>query len=300
MLNILITGGSGMIGSRLTKMLLAKGHAVSHLERSKKDSAVSTFKWDVTAGIVDKAAFKGIDTIVHLAGAGIADKRWSHDRKKEILESRTQSTSLLFDTLKEGGHQVKTFVCASAIGYYGIDCSDRPIIESDAAGTDFLAHVTQRWEYESDKIRTLGLRVVNVRTGIVLSKSGGALPKLLTPVKLYVGAPLGSGTQMMSWIHIDDHCGILIKAIEDQKLSGAYNSVAPHPVSNEVLTRAIAKVVHRPIIIPRVPSFVLRTLLGEMASTVTTGCNVSSAKIEATGYVFQYRDVEEAIEAALK
>lgn len=300
MSNILITGGSGVIGSRLTEMLVAKGHNVAHLERSRKNSSVKTFTWDIHRRIIDKSAFKGIDAIVHLAGAGIADKRWSHNRKKEILESRTQSTSLLFDALKGGGHQVKTFVCASAIGYYGMTCKGIPITESNAPGSDFLAHVTQRWEYESEKIGSLDIRVVNVRTGIVLSSSGGALPKLVTPIRLCIGAPLGSGKQMMSWIHIDDHCGIIIKAIEDKTLSGAYNSVAPYPVTNEALTRTIANVLNRPVIFPGVPAFVLRILLGEMAATVTTGCNISSAKIEAAGYVFKFKNAEDAVRDALK
>jgi uncharacterized protein (TIGR01777 family) len=173
-------------------------------------------------------------------------------------------------------------------------------VESNPPGSDFLAHVTQRWEYESEKIKSLGIRVVNVRTGIVLSNSGGALPKIATPIRLYVGAPLGSGKQIMSWIHIDDHCGILIKAIEDEKLAGAYNSVAPNPVTNEVLTRAVAKVLSRPIFFPRVPSFVLRILLGEMSDTVTTGCSISSAKIENAGYVFKFEKIDDAVRDTLK
>lgn len=288
-----------MIGTRLTELLLQKGYAVRHLERTKRESSIQSFIWNIAENYIEPGAFTGVDAIVHLAGAGIADKRWTKQRKKEILESRTQSTELLFKKLKEGSHQVKSFVCASAIGYYGYECQGSPFREDSAPGTDFLAHVTQRWENEAMNIESLSIRVVTIRTGIVLSKTGGALEKIALPIRYFVGAPLGTGTQRMSWIHMDDHCEIIVKAIVDEGWSGAYNSVAPGPVSNAVFTRSVAAVLKRPVFLPRVPEFALNLLLGQMATAVTTGCDVSADKVQKDGYLFRFPRLEDALKDLL-
>jgi len=297
--NILITGASGLIGTRLTEMLLQKGHVLSHLGRTKKnDGKIKSFAWNVDQYKMEKEALQGIDVIVHLAGAGVADKRWTAERKHEILESRTRSTQLLFDTLKNTSHQVTTVVSASAIGYYGFN-SNEDRIETSQAGTDFLAKVTQQWEEEVSRIETLGIRVVKIRIGIVLSAKGGALKEMMTPIKFFVGSPLGSGNQYLSWIHIDDLCAMFCKAIEDTSMSGVYNGVGPHPVTNRALTRAISKVLNRPLILPCVPDFLLKIILGEMAEIVLNGSKVSSSKIQQTGFSFQFENLDQALRQLL-
>ena len=176
------------------------------------------------AGTIDIRALEQIDTIVHLAGASIAEKRWTDARKKEILESRIKSTGLLYQSLKNNHHTIKTFVSASTINYYDFGEDDKIFVENDTPGTDFLAQVTQQWENEVDKLRNLGLRVVKIRIGIVLSEKGGALKKMAMPIKFGLGASLGTGKQFLSWIHIDDLCEMFVTAIEEEKMSGAYNA----------------------------------------------------------------------------
>ncbi|HWA36004.1 MAG TPA: TIGR01777 family oxidoreductase, partial [Cyclobacteriaceae bacterium] len=231
-ISVLITGASGLVGSQLTKLLIRKGYKVSHLGRSKKSDGVPSFVWDVGKGTFDQTALQGVDVVVHLAGAGVAEKRWTPGRKLEILESRTKSSELLFRTLQSSQHAVKTVVSASAIGYYGSTLSAELFTEEDRPGDDFLAGVVDAWERSVDKISSLAIRVAKIRIGIVFAKEGGALEEMARPVRLFVGSPLGSGQQVVSWIHIDDLCNIFLKAIEDQSMSGAYNAVSPHPASN--------------------------------------------------------------------
>lgn len=275
-------------------MLVDRDHEVAHLGRSKRSSTVKTFVWDVQNRSIEKDAFLGVDTIVHLAGEGIADKRWTPQRKRQILESRTQSTRLLFEHLKANPHQVKTFVSASAIGYYGFDNNDYEFSESDGPGSGFLAEVVKSWEDEVDKMQQLGLRVVKIRVGIVLSMDGGALKEMVKPVRFNVGAPLGSGTQNLSWIHIEDLCAIFVKAIE-HKLEGVYNGVGPYAVSNEEFTQAVAKMLNKPLLLPRVPSWSLRLLFGEMADLVIKGNKVSSDKLKSTGFKYRFKTLEAAL-----
>ncbi len=297
---ILITGASGLVGSRLTKLLIQQGHHVSHLSRSKKEGTIPAVIWDVERSYIDPAALEGVDTIIHLAGAGVAEKRWNDKNKKEILESRTHSSRLLFEKLKENKHQVKNFISASAIGIYGFTLGDFLFTEESNYGNDFLAQVVKQWESEVDMINQLGIRVVKIRIGVVLSEKGGALAQMAVPVKLYVGSPLASGQQYLSWIHIDDLCAIFLKAVNDMQMNGAYNGVAPHPVTNEEMTVAMAKALKRPLWAPNVPAFVLRLVVGEMAGIIINGSNVSSAKIENAGYRFRFPDLNGALEDLLK
>lgn len=297
---ILITGGSGLIGTRLTELLINNGHVVTHLSRSKKSSGVRTFLWDVPSRKIDSAAFEGVDTIVHLAGANVGDKPWSKARKKEILESRTHSARLLFETLKNGNHQVRNFISASAIGYYGFERNDEIFHEGDEPGEDFLATVVKKWENEVDQIATLGIRVVKVRVGVVLSKDEGALKEITRPVKFYVGAPLGSGDQKLSWIHIDDVCRVFVMAVEQDNVSGPLNAVAPLPATNRELTKTIARALGRPLILPRVPATLLRWLLGEMSDLALKGSWVSNEKLVQTGFTYKYPTLEGAIHHLLK
>jgi uncharacterized protein len=299
-MRILITGASGLIGTRLVFQLFQKGYDVSVLGRAKKTGQVKSYVWDISKRIIEREALQNVDTIVHLAGAGVMDKRWNEKRKKEILESRILSTRLLYEELQKQGHPVKNFISASAIGYYGFDDPDRIFTETDPPGKDFLADVTKQWEGEATKIEDLSIRVVRMRIGIVLSKEGGVLPAMLTPIKFLAGAPFGSGNQFISWVHIDDLCNMFIKAIEDEHMQGAYNAVAPFPVTNKELTYAIAKLARKPILIPSVPNAALKVLLGEMADLVLKGSRVSSRKIEQAGYDIKFKKIEDALHDLIK
>jgi uncharacterized protein (TIGR01777 family) len=293
--NILITGGSGLIGTRLTRMLIQRGHRVSHLGRSKQNSEVHQFTWDINLHIMDPRAVASADVIIHLAGAGIAEERWTKKRKNEIRQSRVQSTSLLYDLLRKGTYPVKTFISGSAIGYYGFGDDRKVFTESDRPGSDFLASVTDEWEKEADKIGSLSIRLVKLRTGVVLSEDGGALQSIARPIKFGVGAPVGDGKQIISWIHIDDLCLMFCKVAEDNGMQGVFNGVAPSPVTNLEFTRAVAKTLKRPLWAPAIPSFILKILLGEMASIVLGGSNVSAEKILKTGFEFRFPNLQSAL-----
>jgi len=293
--NILITGASGLIGRRLTELLHEKGHNIAHLSRTVRSGKARTFLWDIDKQKIDGESLLDTDAIVHLAGESIGTKPWTQARKNAILKSRTHSTWLLYEELKKGNHNVKTFVSASAIGYYGVEENDGLFDENDKQGNGFLAEVVHQWEEFADQISTLGIRVVKIRTGIVLSEKEGALKELKKPVQFFVGAQLGKGTQYLSWIHLDDLCSIYIKAIEDENMRGVYNAVASYPVTNKEFTHQLAKTLKRPIILPPIPSFILKLLLGEMAGLVLTGVKVSNQRIQMSGFKFQFDNLESAL-----
>jgi uncharacterized protein (TIGR01777 family) len=297
--HILITGGSGLVGTRLTEMLIEKGYSVAHLGRSKKEGKVKSFVWSVDNFVIEPAALKGITTIVNLAGAGVNDKRWTAKRKKEILDSRILSASLIYQELKKGHHHVTSVISASAIGYYGVDAS-KIFTETDPPANDFMAEVARKWEDQVEKIRSLDVRLVKFRFGIVLSNRGGALKEMAKPIKLFAGAPLGTGEQYISWIHIDDLCEMIIKAIEDEQMSGVYNAVAPYPATNSEITQVIANILKRPLILPNIPAFILNALLGEMAFYVLNGNKVSPAKMLEAGFRFGFEKLEDAVKNLLK
>ncbi len=293
---ILIGGGSGLIGSRLTALLLQKGYQVRHLGRRAKDGRVRGFAWDVSAGKIDEAAFDGVSVVINLAGANISGSRWTDKYKQELLHSRVRSTKLIVDFLNRGNHQVEHFVQGSAIGYYGFGDASNIFKEEDQPGTDFLSQLVKVWEnsaqLSSDANKRTRLSIV--RTGIALSRDGGALVEMARPVRLFVGAPLGTGRQIVSWIHIDDLCGMIIYIIE-RKLEGNFNGVAPQPASNKQMTEALARVLGRPLWLPNIPGFVLKLVLGEMSSSVLNGSYVSSEKIERAGFIFRFEKVDQAI-----
>ncbi|WP_214072209.1 TIGR01777 family oxidoreductase [Mucilaginibacter sp. dw_454] len=286
---ILLTGGTGLIGRKLTDLLLGKGYQVNHLSRTPgTNPEVTTFIWDVTKNQIDENCINGVDTIIHLAGANVGDGRWTEKRKKEIIESRTKSIGLIYKLLKaKPQHTVKAVISASGISYYG-DRADTLLTENSAPGTDFLANVSLQWEHAVDVGEGFGLRLVKFRTGIVLDAKGGALPVLAKPIQFGVGAPLGSGKQWVSWIHEEDVIDMYLYAIENENLSGDYNMVAPNPVTNKQLTKAIAKEIHRPLWLPRVPGFALELVLGEMSSMVLSSQKGSAQKIEEAGFKFKY------------
>ena len=293
--HILLTGGTGLIGTQLTKALLAKGYQVSHLDRKPgKNPQVKTYLLDVTKGEIDATCINGVDTIIHLAGAGIVGKRWTDERKKEIINSRTQSIGLIYDLLKKKNHLVKSVISASATGYYG-DRADELLTEESAPGNDFLAEVCIKWEQAADAGLDTGLRVVKLRTGVVLDKNGGALPQLANPIKWGIGSPMGSGKQWMPWIHWKDVVKLYLYAIENSALKGVYNMTGPNPVTNQELTKAVAKQLRKPLWAPNVPEFVLKLILGEMRAVVMESDRTSAQKIEDAGFKFDFPELQDAL-----
>ncbi|WP_238807025.1 TIGR01777 family oxidoreductase [Emticicia aquatica] len=295
-MNILITGGTGMIGHRLTELLLEKGHRVSYLSRKKeKLPNVEVFQWNIKKGFIETGALENADYVIHLAGAGIADKRWTEKRKQEIIDSRIEPIELINKYLQEKSIRLKGFISASAIGFYGGDTGDKKLDESSQAGNDFLAKCTKLWEISAQQI-SAAERVVSIRIGIVLSEKGVALPKLVLPIRFGFGAALGSGQQFMSWIHIDDLCRIFIQAIENHTMHGAFNAVSPNPVTNQVMTNEAAKVLKRPLWLPNVPSFILKLVFGEMGIVVTGGNFVLNKRIsQETNFQYQFTNIKEAL-----
>lgn len=313
MQNVLITGGSGLIGTRLSEILLERGFSVSHLGRKKAaslqtraikttgtESSIKMYNWDIEQGMIDEEALLEADYLIHLAGAGIADENWSDARKKEIIDSRTQSIALITKTLKKIPHKIKSFVSASGIGYYGADTGDEHISEQHTAGVDFVADCCIQWETAADEIQNLGIRTVKLRTGIVLSKKGGALPKLTLPVRWGVGAALGTGKQWQSWIHLDDLCELYLKALTDEGMRGFYNAVAPNPVTNYELTKLSTEVLKRPFWMPNVPAFALKLVFGEMAVIVLGGNYILNKRIASeTDFQYHFTEVRGALEDLL-
>ena len=294
--NVLISGGTGMIGTRLTEILRQENYNVAYLSRSESsENDVKVFQWDIKEAYIETGAVLWADYIIHLAGAGIADERWTEKRKKIIRDSRVNSAGLIINQLKDKQHNVRAMITASAIGYYG-DTGNNYANEETPASHDFLGKTAIEWETASERAREFGVRVCQLRTGIVLSKAGGALPKLALPVKLFAGAALGSGNQFISWIHIDDLCRIYLKAIEDKDMEGAYNAVAPETVTNQEFNKILAKVLNRPLLLPNIPTFALKLFLGEMAQTVLMSSRISNKKLLKTGFKFKYDYLKSALE----
>jgi uncharacterized protein (TIGR01777 family) len=297
-MKILISGSSGLIGTAATTALKSDGHNVVHLVRPGKTATPGDVQWDPMRATVDVAGLEGIDVVIHLSGAGIADGRWTEERKQLLRSSRIDTTRVLVDSLSRLKQKPRLLIVASAIGYYG-SRGDEILTESSTTGTDFLALVCRDWEAEASRAAERGIRTVMLRTGVVLSGKGGALPKMLPPFKLGVGGRLGSGQQWMSWIAIEDVVGIIRHAIAHEQVSGAVNVVAPNPVRNEELTRLLAGMLHRPAIFPA-PAFVLRLAMGEMADAVLLSSDrVKPEQILAAGYKFRFEILEPALRAAV-
>jgi len=297
-MKILISGSSGLIGSAAATALKSDGHDVVHLVRPGKPPNPGDVQWDPMRATVDVAALEGVEVVIHLSGAGIADGRWTEERKQLLRSSRIDTTRVLVDSLSRLKQKPRVLIVASAIGYYG-NRGDEILTESSTTGTDFLALVCRDWEAEASRAAARGIRTVMLRTGVVLSGKGGALPKMLTPFKLGVGGRLGSGQQWMSWIAIEDVVGIIRNAIANEQVSGPVNVVAPNPVRNEEFTRLLAAMLHRPAIFPA-PAFMLRLAMGEMADALLLSSDrVKPERILAAGYKFRFEILEPALRAAV-
>ena len=305
MQTILITGGTGMVGQSLTNFLLAKGYQVIVLTRQKKQSSRAHFsfaQWDLNKSWIDPAAIAAADYIIHLAGEGVADKRWTAARKKAILDSRVNSSALLVKALKENPNKVKAIVAASAIGWYGPDnekSKQSGFVETDVVDSSFLGDTCRQWEESMHPVKALGIRLVTIRIGIVFNKMGGALAEFMKPAKLGAAAILGDGQQMVSWIHQQDLNRLMLFALEQEQVEGVYNAVAPDPVNNAILTKAIASRFYTWAIPFNVPSFILKVMLGEMSVEVLKSAKVSASKIIAAGFKFDYASMDEALDDLL-
>lgn len=293
---VLITGGDGLVGRHLTDKLQANGYEVAVLSRSEKMSKeISYFIWDVEQQTIDPKAIENVSYIIHLAGAGIADKNWTKQRKREIISSRVDSAKLIYDQLPEN-HKVKAIVSASGAGYYGAVTSDRIFTEQDDSANDFLGDVCMQWETAIDTYKEKNIRTVKLRTGLVLSSFGGGLERMAKPFKMGFGAAIGSGKQYLPWIHIDDLCEMYLFALQNDSVKEAYNAVAPNHITNREFSEALAKCLAKKIRLPNVPGFILNLYLGEMAVLLLKGSRVSSQKIQDQGFKFRYTEIEKALE----
>lgn len=301
MSTVLITGGTGLVGRTLTKWLLERGYKVIILTRDtggkEPGQNIRYAWWDIKKQQIDIAALQQADIIIHLAGAGVVEKKWTEAYKREIVSSRTESSRLIVDSLKDNPNQVKTVISAGAIGWYGPDKDPvHPFIESDAADENFIGQTCKSWEGSIDPITDLGKRLVKFRIGIVLSNDGGALAEFKKPVSFGVAAILGNGKQVVSWIHIEDLCRLFIYAMENESLQGSYNAVAPETVSNKTLTITLAKKRRGKFFIPmHVPVFILKIMLGQRSIEVLKSATVSCKKIQETGFTFKYDTIETAL-----
>ena len=295
-----------MVGQGLTDYFIEKGYEVIVLTRSKKNTdrlGLSYAIWDIDKQYIDPEALKKSDIIVHLAGESVATKRWTVKRKEQIVQSRVQSGALLVKALKENEHHVKTVITASAIGWYGPD-NEKSLQfgfkETDPCDHSYLGNTCKLWEESINTIKDLGIRLVTLRIGIVLNRRGGALLEFIKPAKFGIATILGPGTQMVSWIHQQDLCKMIVFATENENIQGVYNAVAPHPISNKTLVNAIASKLNKFHITIPVPSFLLKIMLGEMSVEVLKSANVSSEKIAQIGFEFDYPNLDNALTQLLK
>jgi uncharacterized protein (TIGR01777 family) len=305
MSTILITGGTGMVGTRLTELLIENGNDVIILSRKPMPSSqlpkgVRHAKWDINEKYIDPEAFAAADHIIHLAGAGVADERWNTKRKEEIVNSRATSGALLVHAIQTLTNKIQSIHSASGIGWYGADTHQSlqtGFTEDAPADTEFLGETCRIWEENIQGVTTLGKRLTIFRIGIVLSNSGGALVEFKKPIRIGFAAILGNGKQNISWIHIDDLCHLFIKAINDTKMQGVYNAVAPETVTNKQMTLSLAKSMRGFFFIPiHVPAFLLKIVLGEMSIEVLKSAKVNSFKTQGIGFQYQYPFLSDAIQ----
>ena len=300
MKSILITGGTGLIGSKLLDSIDKSVYNVYVLTRKKsyKENGVNYINWDPENSVLDISQIKNLYSVINLAGESIDGSRWTSNYKRKILDSRVNSTRLLFNKVKEMKELPKSFISASATGFYEVN-TDNPQAETDLPGNNFLSDVVQQWEKEILKFKSLGLRTTTFRIGLVLSKDGGVLKRLYPIFKFFLGVPIGSGKQMISWIHESDMIGLINMGIESNKLEGIYNAVAPEIITNTEFTKSLLKSLNRfsyPSII-KAPSFIVRILFGEQSDLVLNGLNISSEKIMQSNYKFKFTKLSSALNA---
>lgn len=302
MSTVLITGGTGLVGRRLTALLVERGYRVLWLSREGNLHAdIPTYRWDYRNNEMDNEALEQADVIIHLAGSNLGEGRWSAEKKRQIVESRVLTAELMRERLMLIGKVPDAFISASATGYYGLGVSERIFTEKDQlSANDFLSTTCRKWEDAAISYNELsGIRTVLLRTGFILSHDSEAFKKMVLPTRFGVGSPLGNGRQYLSWIHLEDLCRIYIKAVEEPSMQGVFNAVAPEYITNALFMRTLAKVMEKPFFLPAVPTFMMRLLMGEAADMVLGGSRISSQKIRDAGYHFLYPAAEQAITASL-
>ena len=300
---VLITGGTGMIGKALTQALIERGFIVNIFTRNpgdkqkNKSDKLSYLEWDVRKQTLDKEAFAKADYVIHLAGANFADKRWNEKVKKEIVSSRVDSAKLLVESLKTVPNKVKTIISASGISWYGADDKkvSKPFSENDPPANDFMAETCKQWEAAIEPASFLGKRLVKFRIGPVLSTDGGAYVEFKNPVKFGVAGIIGSGEQIVSWIHIDDLVRAILFSMETEQMEGVYNAVSPKPISIKELILEIARSTGKLFVPIPAPAFALKIVFGEMIGEFLKSTTVSSEKLQKAGFIFQYPDIGSAI-----
>ena len=298
MKSILITGGTGLIGKSLIQSITGEGFIIYVLTRSmaRSENNIHYINWDPNNGKLDLSIIPRINYVINLAGASIDGSRWTDSYKKKILDSRVNSTKLLFDHIKKLKKMPDVYVGASASGYYEKNTKIKQI-EKDKMGNDFLSEVVEKWENQSLEFQKLGIRSVILRIGLVLSKDGGVLKKLYPIFKLFLGVPIGRGSQLISWIHIKDMIGIIESSIKDKKMQGIYNAVTPQVISNIQFTKELASVLSRPSYpqFSKAPTFIVKILFGEQSSLVLNGLNISSKKLIDSGFKFSFSRIDKAL-----
>lgn len=298
MATILITGGTGLIGKALTKTLTSQGHRVHILSRTPRtDAPVPEFYWNVEKQEIDEKAVEGVEHIVHLAGIGIADKRWTEKRKKEIIDSRVDSMKLITGIVKKKALRLKSLVGASAIGIYGMEPSEKIFSENDRGPEDFLWKACELWERSYDAIKPLSDKTTILRIGVVLSEKGGAMKRLLPIFKSGFGSPIGNGKQYMPWIHLDDMVSVIVESLFNPAFEGIYNAVATEHMTNAYFSESIAKALSKPFFMPAVPAFAMKLLYGEMANVLLRGARASNQRLLSTGFRLKYPELKQALEA---
>lgn len=295
-MKVAVTGSTGLLGSAVIADLARDGHEVVRLVRSGADPEHGRFAWDPAAGALDRRALDDTDVVVHLSGESVAG-RWTESKKRRIFESRVAGTRIVAEAIAERENSPSVLVCASAIGFYDKRKHD-PVDESDPGGNDFLADVVRQWEAACEPARQAGTRVVNTRFGVVMARDGGALKTMLPAFRLGLAGRLGSGRQPFNWVSIDDVVGAIRYAIDSPQLSGPVNVTAPHPVTNAEFTKTLARVLHRPAVLP-VPAFAMRAVLGELAQELLEGANVVPQRLIDSGYQFRYPELEPALRHVL-
>ncbi len=290
---ILIAGGTGLIGSRLTEILQAKGHQVRLLTRSPK--ADGHFFWDPSKGAIDHSALEGVDAVINLAGAGIADGRWTAARKRELVDSRVQSAAVLYQAMEKMTNRPKSYLSASAIGIYGNSGENWMQESTPPVEQSFMVDCCQQWENAADQMRQLGIRTIKFRIGVVMAKEGGALAEIVNPLRFGLGAYFGDGQAWWSWIHRDDVCGAFVWGIENQAVEGVFNLVAPNPARGKDLVKSIAEARDKPAVFLPAPSFVLRLVFGEMSAVILNSNRISAEKISKAGFEFQWPQIDAAL-----
>ena len=296
MAKILITGGSGLLGKKISELLLLQNHTPVWLSRQPKtDSPIQQFKWDIDKKFIDPKAFENVDTVIHLAGEGIIDKSWTSERKKELLDSRVKSSELLYESLIKSNTQLNAFVGCSAVGFYGATTSQEIRTELSSAGNDFLADTCVHWENSYNSFINANIRTSIIRVGIVLSNNAGAYQKMYKPFKFGFGSAVASGKQYFPWIHIHDVANLFLYAALNKSMFGIFNAVASPTPTNKQFSEALSVSFNHKLMLPNVPKFLVKLALGERAITLTEGLQISNEKIKSQGFKFEFDDLPKAL-----